>query len=241
MPVVPSNWELPEAILGRFGDSAGRQRAMVHDGHLLLVFHDVPEPGKPERRAILVWREPGGEWRTPEHGGGLGALEDLLLRYEKTVDKIEEAVAKATVSTDYFQILRSSAPVQRSIAHLVQTLQAARDAIPGERKLINFRDRAAEIQRAAELAHGEAHNGLEYEIASNAEMQAKIGHDLSVASGKLNVIAAVFLPLTAMTSIFGMNIASGIPTNAEPLVFWGAVLSGVVIGYVMRGRLRLEG
>jgi hypothetical protein len=54
------------------GDAAGRQRAMVHDGHLLLVLHDVPEAGRPERLARLFWREPTGQWKAAGQGAGVG-------------------------------------------------------------------------------------------------------------------------------------------------------------------------
>src|SRR5687768_162403 len=62
--IIPSSWELPNIFHGRLGEAAGRQRAMVHDGHLLLILHDVPEPGVPERVAVLFWRNPQGVWRS---------------------------------------------------------------------------------------------------------------------------------------------------------------------------------
>jgi len=40
---VPTNWGLPEEIKRRFGlKGAGHQRAMIAEGHLLLILHELP-------------------------------------------------------------------------------------------------------------------------------------------------------------------------------------------------------
>src|SRR5437764_1312400 len=46
---LPPDWQLPAAFAQRLGDNAGRQRAMSADGHLLLVLHEPPAAGAPER------------------------------------------------------------------------------------------------------------------------------------------------------------------------------------------------
>ncbi len=47
---LPSSWQLPEEIRQRFGlKSAGKQRAMLADGHLLLVLHRAPRKGETTR------------------------------------------------------------------------------------------------------------------------------------------------------------------------------------------------
>ena len=42
--VVPPVWEIPQVIRARLGDQVGRQRAMFHEGHLLLVLHAPAAP-----------------------------------------------------------------------------------------------------------------------------------------------------------------------------------------------------
>src|SRR5262249_48888616 len=71
---VPFDWELPELLRGRLGGAAGRQRAMAADGHLLLILHQPPSAGVPERTARVFWRDPQGEWRANALGGGAQAL-----------------------------------------------------------------------------------------------------------------------------------------------------------------------
>lgn len=40
--LLPSEWELPQAIRRRLGQQAGRQRCMSAENHLLLVLHEPP-------------------------------------------------------------------------------------------------------------------------------------------------------------------------------------------------------
>lgn len=40
---LPENWNLPERIKERFGQTHGQQRAMLEEGHLLLILHRLPK------------------------------------------------------------------------------------------------------------------------------------------------------------------------------------------------------
>ena len=51
--------------------------------------------------------------------------------------------------------------------------------------------------------------------------------------GKLNTVAAVFLPLTAVGGIFGMNLVSGL--EASSWAFWAIFAGGLLVGLVLRG------
>ncbi len=56
----------------------------------------------------------------------------------------------------------------------------------------------------------------------------------------LSVVALVFLPLTFLTGLLGMNVA-GIPFAQEPWAFWGVILVSVLVaagigGYFVRAR-----
>ena len=54
-----------------------------------------------------------------------------------------------------------------------------------------------------------------------------------VSARGLNVLAALFFPLTAVASIFGMNLASGL-NGASPLIFWVICALGVAFGFSIR-------
>jgi len=53
------------------------------------------------------------------------------------------------------------------------------------------------------------------------------------------VVAFIFLPLTFITGLLGMNVA-GIPFADEPLSFWGVVLFCLVLSLVMFVWFRLR-
>src|SRR5258705_279200 len=137
---LPPDWQLPATFVQRLGDNAGRQRAMSADGHLLLVLHEPPAAGAPERTGRAFWRDPAGE-----------------------------------------------------------------------------------VERAVELLHGDVRNGLDFTIAHQAERQAEQAHGMAVAGYRLNLLAALFVPITALGSVFGMHLAHGLDAWATPAHFWGVV------------------
>lgn len=231
---------VPAKFRARMGEVAGRQRAMVDEGHLLLVLHEVPVPARRERGARLFWRAPDGEWKTQGMGNGPGPLRDHVAEFELAVDELEERLRQATRALDWFEVLREATPLQRTAHHLAATLQAAREAID-DRELINLRDRANEVERAVDLITAEARDAIDFIAAQKAEAQAATSVELSRESHKLNVVAAVFLPMTALASIFSMTLHSGLEGVGSPWLFWLVVGLGVVLGGVMRGRLSLPG
>jgi Mg2+ and Co2+ transporter CorA len=56
------------------------------------------------------------------------------------------------------------------------------------------------------------------------------------AGHRLNFLAAIFLPLTAVASVFGMSLPSGLE-NSPTWVFWSVLLFGLLLGIVIRGLL----
>jgi Mg2+ and Co2+ transporter CorA len=210
---------------------------MAHEGHLLLVLHEVPEPGVPERKGILFWRDPKGEWKTNERGSGKAVLRELLQRYATRVDDLEAAYAAASTASTLFPVMRAITPIVRACKHLHETLQAAREQVRLDKDIINARDAAGEVERAAELLSAEARNALDFEIAEAAEAQTKLNGELAVTGQRLNMLAAIFLPLTAIGSLFGMNMPHGLERVGAPALFWGVAIVGIIIGLVLRGSL----
>jgi Mg2+ and Co2+ transporter CorA len=235
--LVPSNWMVPAVFLERLGEGYGRQRAMFHEDHLLLVLHEVPEPGVPERKGVLYWRDPQGEWKTSVAGAGMAALKDHVDAYQKRVDQLEKELPGATTASQLFPILRSATPIRRAAKHLLEVLQAARDAVPDDKRLITLRDRAGDLERASDLLHEEAQHAMEREIAEAGEQQAKLSKALALSSQRLNLLVALTLPATAIASILGMNLRHGLEDITHPLLFWGVAAFGVLFGFFLRGRL----
>ena len=235
--ILPSVWNIPEIFHQRLGAKVGRQRLMAHEGHLLLILHEVPEPGVPERQGVFFWREPGGKWHTNVRGNGLPELKALVGRYIARVDALESAYADAKSVDRLFPVLRAITPIVRSVKHAHEVVQAAREAVRDDRDIINVRDLTGEVVRAAELLNAEARTALEFDIAESAEDQAKANRALAEAGQRLNLLAAVFLPLTAVASVFGMNLESGLEHVAKPVLFWAVLVVGIVVGLLVRGGL----
>ncbi len=233
-PILPATWKVPELFHTRLGEQAGRQRAMAAEGHLLLILHKMPEPGESDRESILYWRDPSGQWKSTGGGAGLADLKAHLNEFTAYVDKLEDRIQKAPNSKNYFEILQVTAPLLRTVRNMHSTLQQAREAIPTDRNILVARDQANDLERGVELLHADAKNGLEYMVARQAEEQAENSQQLLHAGHKLNLLIALFLPLTALGSAFGMNFRHGLENVTSPLLFWGTLFLGLVLGFFVK-------
>jgi hypothetical protein len=215
---LPTSWHLPPEIRARFGQKrSGRQRAMAADGHLLLVLHKAPQQGSRDREAIFFWRRPNGQWEYSGQGSGLRRLVDHVEAYSKAEQALSQAYARARGAKDYFRILERVGPLHHATCNLHATLQAAREAIPDDRDIIDLRDWAYDLERTLELLQADTKHALDL-------------HSVQVAN-RLNLLAAIFFPVTAIASVFGMNLASGLE-GSSATIFWSVLLGGVVLGFV---------
>lgn len=228
---IPRTWTLPEAIRNRLGRDAGPQRAIFEENHLLIILHQIPAPNELQRRAALFWRQPDGEWKSSLGGAPLAALTQHLEEFERKIAQLELAEHKAATAVEYHGVLEELAPVVRTSRGLHRALQQARDLVKGDRNLINFRDQGASIERNAELLMQDAQFGLNFTVAKQAEAQAETARQMSVTAHRLNILAAIFLPLTALASVFGMEIHSGLPDKPGLWVALCAV--GIAVGLVL--------
>ncbi len=233
---IPTNWVLPPAIAARLGEKSGRQRALLEDGHLLLVLHRLPMEDSREREGVLFWRLPNGHWQCSDAKPGLEALQEHLETYAEAVDDLEARYDKADDAAGFYRVLDTLTPIHRAAANLHGALQCARQGVPKARELISLRDTATDIDHASELLLADVKNALDYLVARHNEEQAHRANEMAHAGNRLNWLAAVFLPLTAVTSIFGMNLHSGLEM-APPWVFWIILIFGALLGFLMRGLL----
>lgn len=226
--ILPKSWLLPDAIRQRLGREPGPQRAMYEEEHLLIILHQLPQPDDHQRKPALFWRKPEGEWKTNLQGGGLCALGEHLKSFEQKLMELDDLENRAKTAADYHGVLEQLAPVLRSSRGLHRALQQAREAVKNERELINMRDQAAGIERNAELLLQDAQFGLNFTVARQAEVQATSARQMAATAHRLNLMAALFLPLTALASIFGMNMSSGMAD--APVNFWLVCFAGLLLG-----------
>lgn len=236
-PILPGTWKVPELFHARLGEQAGRQRMMAADGHLLLILHKIPEAGESDRESVLFWRDPGGNWKSTGNGAGVAELKAHLDEFSVYVDKMEERMQLPPSSRMYFEILQVTAPLLRTTRNMHSALQQAREALPNDRNILIARDQAGELERGLELLHADAKNGMEYMIARQAEEQAENSEQLLRAGHRLNLLIAIFLPLTALGSAFGMNLRHGLEGIQSPILFWGTLSFGLLLGFFVKALL----
>jgi Mg2+ and Co2+ transporter CorA len=140
-------------------------------------------------------------------------------------------------ASNWFALLHDSAPLLRFARGLSATLQEARDLAKTDRELISLRDTSQEIERDVDLIHGHARAGLDFTIAKAAEDSATSTRHVSEAGHRLNLIAATFLPISALGSLLGMNLVSGFETSYAPWAFWGVAGVAFVLGLAVRASL----
>ena len=230
---LPPGWDLPPALFALLGDrttnSGGRQRALVVDDNLLLILHKVPEATTSKREAVAFWRASGGEWRSSMGGNGLTMLRSHLEAYEKRVEELESALERADDAASLFHVIERAAPLARASTNALAAIEAASEKLPEARELVSLRDLAGDSQRGAELLHLDARAALDFQIARQNEAQSRSAAASTRAGNRLGLITAFFLPLTALSGVFGMNLPSGLEGSSTSL-FWGIWAFGALFG-----------
>src|SRR5688572_3108175 len=117
--IIPPTWSLPEAIRARLGQTTfGRQRAIVEEGHLLLVLHQPPGADDSRREGVLFWRNPAGDWQFSRGGPGPGALKRHVQAYAELDGKLTQDYDKATDSGGLFDLVEMLAPLARATRNM---------------------------------------------------------------------------------------------------------------------------
>ncbi len=220
---LPDHFIVEEALLEQLGARPGHQRCVVGQEELLLIVHEVPLAGIPERSALFFWKGRDQEWQSAT-GPGLDELSKLFLRYTTIIDEHEQMLELTDSSEKVFGILRHAGPLARSLRNLVGALESLLIEEPDDRAIRNFRDRARELERAAELLLMDARETLAFWQAQAAEGHMRSADRLERILFRLNLVTGFFLPLVALGGIFGMNVE--IPSWS----FFIILVAGLLIG-----------
>lgn len=238
--ILPSMWQTPAIFRERLGERAGRQRTMAADGHLLIILHALPKPGDPDREAVFFWRAPDGAWTSTAGGSAPGALDSFLGGFEARADELEARLDTAKSAREFHEVLAETTPLVRTARNQHAALQDAREAVPGDRRILLARDRSGEVLRAVELLNQEAQNSMQYLIAEQAGKNAAASERLAQTGHRLNLLAALFLPLTALGSILGMNLKHGFE-DRSPVLFWLVLGAGLLCGLLVKAAISAAG
>ena len=231
--IIPPSWTLPETIRTRLGQTTyGRQRAIIEEDHLLLVLHKPPGPDDASREGVLFWRNPAGEWQW-SRGTGSGALKRHIQSYSELEAKLTHDYEQAKDTNALFDLVEALTPLTRAARNMHNAIQAGREGIKNDGYLIEMRDLAYEVDRNFDLLLEDVRNAIQHRTAREAEEQARLGKEALRASHRLNTLAALFFPVTAIASIFGMQFSHGLNPNS-PAIFWAVFAIGVALGFVMK-------
>ena len=231
---VPADWDLPNSIRERLGDTAGRQRAMAAEGHLLLILHRPPTADETERHGRLFWRKPDGNWSSSESGDGTAALVRHLTEFADLIERYDRQEASAEHVGEYRTLLEAMAPLQRTARNQHVAIQEARNMAPQDHDLINARDQAYAIERNAELLYQEIQNSIDLIAARQSEEQAEVAHQMEVASHRLNMLVAFFFPVATLATVFGIGAPKhGLEDVPAPWGFLAIVAVGLILGAIL--------
>ena len=223
---IPHKWQVPASITARIAEVPGTQRCLEADGHLILILHKLPTQTGAQGYRRLFWRSPDGTWASDDLGAGINALQRHVTEFNDRLLKLEAKENRATTAEEHFHIRHEVTPIYRAAKNMSATISRGYEMFLDDRGLLACRNLASTVERTGELLKEDATYGLEYFMAKQAESQALAGH-------RLNLIAAIFFPILAFASIFGMNLEHGFEHKA-PWLFWLFVASGIVIGMVMK-------
>jgi len=226
---LPNHFGVEPALLDQLSGRPGHQRCVVGDGELLLVAHEVPKPGIPEREALFFWKRRDGRWVGPTGRPGLGELDALLDRYASAIDGHAAVIDEADTAAEIFGMLRHVVPLTRCARNLVVTFEQTLSIDQDDREIRALGDRAREIERAAELLQADARLTLEFWQAERSEEQSRSADKLNRIVFRLNLLAGFFLPLVALGGLFGMNVALPFGTQTRAW-FWVIITAGLVTG-----------
>ena len=234
---LPEKWLIPASLQKRFGNKGiGKQRAMAADGHLLLVLHKLND--KLENEAVLFWRNPQGEWQDSMRGKSIYNLRSLITVFIEKEEELSRSYDKAASPEDYFDLLEILVPMVRTVKNMANAMQQARE-LSDDPEIIDFRDAAQELTQDLEILYTDTKNAMDFTVAKRAEEQARYSLRTARSTDKLNILVALFLPVTALSGIFGMNMKNGL--EEMPIsFFWLMMAASFFLGLGIKSWLLHE-
>ena len=165
-----------------------------------------------------------------------GLTRYLAVRIEAAVENIEGMIEKLddqiaggeieTVRSELSIVRRQAAAIRRHLApqrDALDRLARSDTTIMTQRELLAVREEGDHVTRYIE----DLDLAREHALVAQEELTNRVAHEQNTRMYLLSVVAAIFLPLTFVTGLLGMNVA-GLPGTASPYGF--AVATIVMIG-----------
>lgn len=166
-------------------------------------------------------------------------VERLASRISESVDEIEDEIAEVEGMTLSSVEMRSHiSAIRRKTAAIRRFLAPQRDALDAvyriSRNLLNDAelhylreqtDRTTRYVEDLDLAR-------ERTLVAQEEIQNRIAEQQNSRTYLLSIVAALFLPLSFLTGVFGMNVA-GLPGTEDSWAFNYLTLAMIVLAFIL--------
>lgn len=160
-------------------------------------------------------------------------LGDLIVELADTVDEIEDAIlSEGTTSQtpELGRVRRVSARLRRHMVPQQHALIGLLSRLPQWICTADAASLKTAIERLAALGHD-----LDLVQERARLLQDQVSNRLMEATNKnlyvLSIVTTIFLPMTLVTGIFGMNLG-GLPGQQDPFGFWYGFVAMLALGAV---------
>lgn len=167
-------------------------------------------------------------------------VERLAARISETVDDIEEKIAQTEELSNInsTEVRRLVSSIRRKTAAIRRFLAPQRDALDAvyrvsrnlleEAELHYLREQTDRITRYVE----DLDLARERTLVLQEEMQNRIAQEQNSRTYLLSIVAALFLPLSFLTGVFGMNVA-GLPGTEDSWAFNYLTLAMIILAILL--------
>jgi zinc transporter len=161
-----------------------------------------------------------------------GRIEAAVENVESMLEKLDAQIATgdvAVVRTQLSIVRRQAAAIRRHLAPQRDTLdRLARSGsiILSEKESFELREEGDDLTRQVEDLDLARENAL----VTQEELMNRVAQEQNSRMYVLSVVAAIFLPLTFVTGVLGMNVA-GLPGTINPNGFIVSAVVMVILGF----------
>lgn len=162
-------------------------------------------------------------------------LEGLTRRLAEAIDRLEDEIdaAEASMLEDSsVEVQMQLSSLRRRCARMRRHLAPQREALERivrigggclqQEEIWQIRELGDQVTRALE----DLELAAERAMVAHEEFVARVAQEQNSRVYLLSIVAALFLPLSFLTGLFGMNVA-GLPGLEDPRAFW--VVSGLML------------
>ena len=180
----------------------------VEGGHLLLVLHAPPERDHDKRQGRFFWRQPDGTWSATNSVQASALCSNILMNTIRFLINWRNRKSKRSVQRTTSRSMITLHSITKGFGEPTPSCMM-RKQCPDFRELIDVRDRAYTIERTAELLASGCKNGLDFQMAKQAEQLISShpdGNRLSPAQSTCR-----FLSTSGdLSGLFGVNAGLGL-------------------------------